>query len=323
MAVRVGFVGVGGAAQIHLRNLETIGAAVAGVCDVNGEAAESAARRYSGCRAFDDHHAMLDALQLDAVYVCLPPGEHVGQEIDAANRGCALFVEKPVGLDEAWVNETVGVVARTGVITSVGYNWRYLDVVDAARRELAGHAVGLAVGYWIGGLPGSPWWRARARSGGQVVEQTTHIFDLCRTLVGEVATVAAGASRGQFADTAGYDVDDASAATLVFRNGSIGAIVSSDLAPRGFHNAGLHLFSRDLVVEISSTKLRVSRPGRVEETAAAGNAYLSEDRAFVSAVATGDRSGIRCDYADGAGTLRLTLAVNRALETGQTVALED
>jgi myo-inositol 2-dehydrogenase/D-chiro-inositol 1-dehydrogenase len=322
--VRVGFIGVGGVAQVHLRALESMdNVRIVAVCDVSADAAQSAARRFEGCRAYDDHQVMLGEVRLDAVYVCLPPGAHRGQEMDVARRGLALFVEKPVGLDPIWVRETADVVARSGVVSSIGYNWRYLESTEAARAALGDRPVGLAVGYWLGGLPGVPWWRDRAQSGGQVVEQTTHIFDLCRYLIGEVTTVFAGASRGQFQDASGYDIDDASACTLLFRNGAVATIVSTDLAPRGYSTIGLHLISRDLAIEVTPTKVRVSRPGRVEEIIASGNAYQAEDRAFVQAVAGGDRARIRSDYADGARTLELTLAAARSMQTGEAVRLED
>ncbi|HEY3079589.1 MAG TPA: Gfo/Idh/MocA family oxidoreductase [Chloroflexota bacterium] len=324
MVVRVGFIGVGGVAQVHLRALEAIdGARIVAACDANPEAAQSTARRYDGCRAFDDHRAMLDEAELDAVYVCLPPGAHTGQEIDVAEHGLPLFVEKPVGLDLALVRRTRDVLERQGILSSVGYNWRYLDVTDAARAEMSGRSAALAVGYWVSGLPGSAWWRAREQSGGQVVEQTTHIFDLCRYLVGEVRRVFAGGSRGQFAEIPGYNIDDASAATLVFHGGAVGMVASSDLAPRGYQNIGLHLFSRELVLEIGSTRLRVVRAGRLEEVQSATSAYQLEDRVFVQAVARGDRSAIRCDYADATRTLELTLAVDRSIQTGEPVALAD
>ena len=324
MVVRIGFIGVGGVAQVHLRALEAIdGARIAAVSDLNAEAAASTARRYDGCRAFDDHRAMLGEVELDAVYVCLPPGAHSGQEIDVVERGLALFVEKPVGLDAALAARTRDVLERQGILSSVGYNWRYLDVTEVARAKLRDHPVGLALGHWVSGLPGTAWWRAREQSGGQVVEQTTHIFDLCRYLVGEVRQVFAGASRGQFADVAGYNIDDASGATLLFQNGAVGLVASSDLAPRGYQNVGLHLFSRDLVIEISSNRVRIVRAGRLEEVQSATSAYQLEDRVFVQAVATGDRSAIRCDYADATRTLELTLAVNSSIESGQPVTLAD
>src|SRR5438094_391060 len=109
--VRVGFIGVGGVAQVHLRTLEAMeNVRIAAVCDVSADAAQTAARRFEGCRAYEGHLAMMDGAELDAIYVCLPPGAHRGQEIDVARRGLALFVEKPVGLDASWVRETADVV---------------------------------------------------------------------------------------------------------------------------------------------------------------------------------------------------------------------
>lgn len=322
MPVRIGFIGVGGVAQTHFRALEAVPEAqVVAVCDRRAEAATAAARRIPSAQAFGDHREMLDAGDLDAVYVCLPPGEHRGVEIDLARRGVAVFVEKPVGLDPGWVRETAAAVEAAGVVNAVGYNWRYLDLTDAARQELAGQAVALAVGQWIGGLPGIPWWRVKEQSGGQAVEQTSHVIDLCRYLVGEVETVYAGGVRGQFSDVPGYDIEDASAATLIFRSGAVGCMVSTDLAPRGYHHSGLQLFSRDLVLDIGATRLRISRPARVTEMQSSGNAYLAEARAFVRAVATGDRSGIRCDYRDGMRTLEVTLAINESIATGRAVTV--
>jgi hypothetical protein len=103
---------------------------------------------------------------------------------------------------------------------------------------------------------------------------------------------------------------------MLFKNGSVGTIVATDLAPRGYSNIGLHLISRDLTIEITPTRSRVCRPGRVEEVVATGNAYQAEDRAFVQAVAGGDRTRIRSDYADGARTLELTLAAATAMIAG-------
>ena len=85
-----------------------------------------------------------------------------------------------------------------------------------------------ALGYWMGGMPGVPWWRVRAESGGQHVEQTTHIFDLCRYLVGsDVVAVHGFAGQGSMTDVPNYDVDDMSVVNLKFASGAVANITSA------------------------------------------------------------------------------------------------
>src|SRR5437764_564245 len=96
--VRCGFLGVGGMASIHLRNLATMeGVTLAAVCDVAEGRAEEVGRQY-GATAYTDITAMLDGERLDALYVGVPPFAHTSQELAAIERGVHLFVEKPVAL---------------------------------------------------------------------------------------------------------------------------------------------------------------------------------------------------------------------------------
>ena len=93
---RIGFIGVGGIAQEHLKNLRQIeGARVVAVCDVNPEPAERVAGEW-GARPYADFRTMLDDEQLDALYVCVPPFAHQGQELLAVERGIPFLVEKPI-----------------------------------------------------------------------------------------------------------------------------------------------------------------------------------------------------------------------------------
>ena len=46
----------------------------------------------------------------------------------------------------------------------------------------------MALGYYMGGAPGG-WWQQRDKSGGQLVEQTTHIVDTALYVIGDVKAV--------------------------------------------------------------------------------------------------------------------------------------
>ena len=130
MVVRVGFIGVGGVAQVHLRALEAIdGARIVAVSDASAEAAQATARRYEGCRAFDDHRTMLDEGELEAVYVCLPPGAHTGQEIDVANSVKLGVIDLMVTGTSIWANlvPSWGVADLGYIFQSYAHQTRALD----------------------------------------------------------------------------------------------------------------------------------------------------------------------------------------------------
>lgn len=170
MAVRIGFIGAGGIANHHFNQLPGIARAkLVAFSDVVEDRAKAAATRFGG-RAYTDYRQMLDKEELDAVYVCLPPFAHGDPEHAVIDRGLALFVEKPLSTDLDVARKIADSIAEKSLITCVGYNWRYMDSTDRAKEILAGRRPALAIGYWIGGTPGVPWWRVKAQSGGQAVE---------------------------------------------------------------------------------------------------------------------------------------------------------
>ncbi len=51
------------------------------------------------------------------------------------------------------------------------------------------------------------WWSSRAHSGGQLVEQSTHVFDVHRYLLGEVETVRGDGTDGLLADGLDFQME--------------------------------------------------------------------------------------------------------------------
>ena len=264
---------------------------------------------------------MLEREKLDALYICIPPFAHLDQELEAIKRGIHLYVEKPVILDVELGKRIEKAIQQQGVIAACGYQWRYFDTVDRLKSLAEQEPIGLVVGHWFGGVPQAPWWRSRYQSGGQLVEQTTHIVDLARYLLGDVTEVGAYGFRGLIRDIPGYNVDDASVAILKFKSGAIGAISSSCLLTSGGGTAGLTLLGRDLRIDCEFGKLRIQRSRQVQEFTPQVDPHLRASQVFVKAVATGDPTGIRSTYADGLKTAQVTLAANHAMQTGQIVRL--
>ena len=315
---RIGFIGVGGIAQEHLKNLRQIeGARVVAACDVNPEPAERVAGEW-GARPYADFRTMLDEEHLDALYVCVPPFAHQGQELLAVERGIPFLVEKPIDTGTDYAERVAAAVAAKGLITAVGYHWRYFASVAKAREVMGDRPVGMALGYWMDTMPPPLWWRQKQLSGGQLVEQTTHVVDLARYLVGEITEVYAQMATRVLGDVEQFTVPDVGTATVRFAGGAVGAFSNSCIGAPG--PIALHLYLKDLTLEIGG-HLTVRTPDGAEEFRDYPNAYLAEDEAFLHAVRSGDASRIRSPYAEALETQRVTAAANRSAETGLPVRL--
>lgn len=320
MAVRVGFVGVGGIAQGHLNNVKkSPSSELVAVCDIVEERAKAASDKF-GAKAYTNFEDMIKKEKLQALYVCVPPHAHGKAELLAAENGVSLFVEKPLASDPLTPEKIAKTISRKGVIGSVGYNWRYSDMTDKALEVLKDRTIGLVVGYWMGGLPGVAWWRVKAQSGGQAVEQTTHIFDMARCLGGEVKTVYASAGLQCMKDVENLDVEDASAVNLGFRNGAPGVILSTCMLSQGYR-AMISVFSKDLALEHTQGSLRIMTPTEERLLKSRVDPYAKEDEIFLEAVSTGNVAKIRSPYDDALKTHRVTMAANSSMQTGKPVVL--
>ncbi|MCZ6680188.1 MAG: Gfo/Idh/MocA family oxidoreductase [Candidatus Poribacteria bacterium] len=318
MSVKLGFIGTGGMAGAHMKNLQTFDdIEFTAMCDVSEERAKPRAEEFGGS-AYTDFREMYDKETLDAVYICTPPFAHGEQERIACEQGIPMFIEKPIAveLEQAIIIDED--VRRSGVITSVGYHWRYGGNAQYAKSVLEKEPQILGgLGYWMGGLPGTPWWRVRAQSGGQHVEQTTHIFDLARYLLGDAKMVHGVATHGSMADVPNYDVDDLSMVNIEFESGAVANIVSC-CTMEGWNRVYLEVFCRGLVVTVGGPNT-IDRKGETEPLPQTGGP--DRDRVFIDAVKTGDSSQILSPYSDALKTFRIMMAASKSFETGKAVDL--
>lgn len=316
--VKVVFVGCGSIQKVHGANLSrNPDVTIVGHCDVDGERAAESADLFGG-DAFTDFNVLFDKTKPHAAFIAVPPYAHCGMEEAAAERGIHLFIEKPVALTKETAQRISTAVRRAKIICSVGYCFRYHETVAAARKELKGRAIALATGYWRGGMPAAPWWRHMDKSGGQVLEQSTHIFDLLRYLCGEIGEVHAIGSTGCMSKVEGYDVHDSSVVSLRFKNGASGAVFSSCV--NGNHTeSGVDIVCPDLELTLKEGSLTLREDGKTTTIVSKTDRFEEEARIFIDAVKTGKRNKIRSTYKDAAKSLLATLAANESMRSGMPV----
>lgn len=316
--IKVAFVGCGGIMAVHQRNVSAMdGVKIVGHCDIERDRAEAGAAQYGG-GVFTEHEAMYDKVKPDAVFIAVPPYAHTGMEEAAADRGIHLFIEKPIAIDRETAKRIADVVRKSGIICSVGYCFRYYDTVTLARKFLKGKAISLITGTWNGGMPGVWWWRRMDKSGGQVVEQTTHMFDLCRCLCGEVAEVHAVASTGCMTKVENFDVHDSSVVSMRMKNGGVATFTSSCVTNYG-GGVSLQVITPEATVSFAGGAITINEDGRITQHTSSLDMYEEEDRVFIEAVRTGRKNKIRSSYSDSLKSFLVTFAANESIQSGMPV----
>ncbi len=313
--VRIGVIGCGGIANWHFGHFEKMEEAkVAAVCDLIEERVQKAAERFSAV-PYEDYREMLEKEQLDAVYICVPPYCHDGIELAAIEKGCHLFVEKPVSLDLPYAEKVRDALEAKGLISAVGFQVRYTDFLPRVKAWLEMQEIGMFSHHRIAGMPWVWWWRRRELSGGQIVEQTIHDFDLLRYLFGEVAAVQAMGVRGFMTDIEDYDTEDGSCTTLQFESGLIGTVLTGCYVSHGGMH-GLNVFAKEGRLEMGFGRYKIMQRNMTIEGKASNDIGQDEDDTFIEAVLTGDASEVRSPYADAVKSLEVVLAANQSIDSG-------
>jgi predicted dehydrogenase len=331
--VRVAIVGAGAIARTHLDHLGSLGHEVVAVCDPVTERARALAAPI-GAEAHADWRPMLAAVAMDALFVCSPPATHAPPACAALGRGIPVYLEKPLArsLDDG--REIVAAWEASGCVCAIGYQWRSLDVVAAARTALAGSPPGLLVSRSFGGTEparadlspaaAGSWFSDLRQSGGILFELGSHDIDVQRALAGEVESVQATATAGRLA-LSGRDAGgrhDVVSVTLRFREGGIGAIHVGWSAEGSPSVYALDVLAAEATLALDlgrAPRLLGRARGEAVEAADVVDARLHTHQRFFAAVEHGDPAAVACTPRDALGTLSVALACESAIATGREV----
>lgn len=324
MSLRVGVLGTGGIAARHaaamaqVERLELVAASSRTL-----ESAEAFAARFGGV-VYGDLDRMLGEAELDLLVVTLPPGAHGGEVEKAAAARVNLLVEKPIALDlgraRAMVEASAGVVAACGFMYRFGGAVERWDALAAA--ETTGR-IGQFSGSFHCNALHAPWWRSRAMSGGQMVEQLIHIVDLARHTLGRPATVYARATNFAHRGVAGYDGDDMSAMILGYEDGRMASLQASNIAIPERWTKGWQIVAESatgMFADWNNAEI-VHTAGEVtsESVAATTDVFVAQLTDLRDAITA--KRPPRVPLADGLATLEVVLAARRSADEGSEATL--
>ena len=177
--LRIGIIGGGGIAKIHLPRLRERDDAVelAGLADVNPSAGRKLADEFHIARFVSDYRELLPLV--DAVLICVPTHLHAPIAIDALRAGKAVFCEKPLARTMQQALD-IAKVAKEPTRFQVGFVRRF-DQQWLALRDLTNQSrIGRPV-VWrdFQSSPGIgvPWFCTEDQGGGPFLDGCVHNYD--------------------------------------------------------------------------------------------------------------------------------------------------
>ena len=302
--MKIGIIGTGQIAQRHLNAFRQIDdAEIVGHVGTSLEKAKIAAAQWGG-RGYTKLNDLIVAEHPDAVWITVPPDQHGEIEFTLLDHGIPFLVEKPLSADRATAERINDAIEQKNLLAGVGYNWRALDTLPRLRETFARNPPRLIIGAFHVNTPSAVWWRRGAQSGGQMVEQATHLIDLSRALVGEGTLLCASApvfERKAYPDA---DIPGVSAALIRFERDVLGSFSASCIQSSG-GKVELQFVCEDALITLTRSSITY-QCGEVREVdQAQQDSYAVQNRAFLNAVRQNDSSLIYSTYADALLTHRL------------------
>jgi len=103
------------------------------VCDVVRERAEEAAREFDVREAVGDWQAVVDRGDVDVIDIATPSHTHFELALAALEAGKHVLCEKPVAYDYRQTRRAAELATQKGLLTKLGFTFRYSPGVQYAR----------------------------------------------------------------------------------------------------------------------------------------------------------------------------------------------
>lgn len=320
--IRIGLIGAGRMAHVHAGHLALEpDVQIAAACD-HGSGRAAAFTQTYGAAAYSDWRAMLDAVPLDAVYICTPTAVHSDIGVECAERNLHLFVEKPLDLELDDANRLLHAVESRGLLAMTAFQWRYTEAYRRAEELIGDAPVALVNLRWYWTRPPIRWMWDRDAAGGQIVDQNIHLLDVSQGLAGDVETVFAAYNERQVNFEPEFHNWDGYALTLTYARGAVGVCAGTyGLFPEIQERPTADFALRDRLVRLTDQEVQLLTPAGVERWPNEEPLHRGVNRAFVRAVRENNPAHIRTPLRVGLRSTALALAANRSAATGAPVRL--
>lgn len=289
--INVAIIGAGNFAQnIHLPNLRRLSDRynIYAIVTKTGNNARQLAKKFGANYCSTDYHEVLSDNNVDMVLVATRHNLHAKMAMEAARAGKAIFLEKPMAINQEELDELVKVLEEKQVPFMVGFNRRFSPLVVRAKEIIAQRKNPLIIIYRVnaGYVPLHNWIHTE-EGGGRIIGEACHMIDLLNYFIdSEVESIQVGAIKPENSDVSSIDNF---ATILKYNNGSVCNFIYTSLGTNklGKEYIEIYIDGNTMIIDdfkrfnifglkSSSVKSRTIQKGHLEEIIAFGKFIKGE-----------------------------------------------
>lgn len=224
--VKVGIIGLGKMGILHTALVNMIPRAeLVALSDINKQLSKYV--KESGLKVpfFSDSNHMLNEVELNAVYICIPPFANLSIVRQCVEYNLDMFVEKPLAESFESAKKMVEFVSKKEIIHSIGYLFAHIPLFRKAKnlleKKIIGNIFRFRSSIYISEVftRKKGWYYDKTKSGGgAVINIASHLLYLLYWYFGSVKSVFSLTKKVY------SEVEDTASAFLEFTNGIIGTL---------------------------------------------------------------------------------------------------
>lgn len=227
-----------------------------------------------------------------------------------------VFVEKPLCLSEAELEEIDKLAESTRGSVMVGFNRRFAPAAVAARKLLESAPGPCSITYQVfaGPLPRDHWYANVEESGGRIIGEACHFFDFFCFLTGShpVSVSAQPVGTGGGTDTL--------SAQVAFTDGSTAQLLYTAAGDHAFPKETWRVYAGGLVMDCENFQKLTTCRRRKRQSQSFTSKGHAEEMAAWSDFLSG-KAAHPLPYTDARESMRLTFAALRAARENATLQL--
>ncbi len=257
--IRVALVGASSFAQgVHLPNLGVLRSEfeMRAVMSRTGASARAAGMQAGAQYCTTDFDEVLADKDIDLVLIAMRHDLHGSSVLKALRAGKHVFVEKPLTLDPADLDEIEAFYRDnpSGPVLMTGFNRRFSPAFRAIGAAMADASNALIANYRMnaGHIPGDSWIHG-PEGGGRNLGEACHIYDLFNALC-RGAKVDSVQAASIDPNSAHWRRNDNFVATIKYANGSVCTLTYTALGEKSYPKERMEVFTGAQVIALDNYK---------------------------------------------------------------------